>query len=498
MPDDEIANFVGELKRWRENRGFSAAGLSQAMHYSRSYVTKIENFQEFPSADFAKRADEKLAAGGAIRRAHRAAMQSTGTRATTKARTPPPGQPAHDSDLVVELDEAVLRYDHLTGTYQASQRRRIKNCGSEPIYRYLIRISVDRHPGSPERSNELYRNNPLTWEELNLSAYCGDEPMTWRVQHDRDAFKELWLLFENDGSHFPLYPDESAEIQYSYTVGDEKWGQWFQRAIRLPTDRIVVQLDFPSELNPKVWGMETSMSAEALPFRDPIQRTVNEDRIKYSWSSNNPPLHARYRLEWRFKNHHPKDEMPTSETLPSEQMTALGIIQEGDPILTTVARPFDLPNEADDARRVTAELQSALNRVASVHTFSKGMGIAAPQVGIPRSAAVVRAPDGTMVTLLNPIVIDESVNIDIQYEGCLSFFDVRGKVPRPLAIHVEHIDIDGRTQLTVFQQGLARLVAHEIDHLNGRLYRSRMLPGTSPIPLDQYRGTGEQWKYPTQ
>ncbi|MEV6769923.1 peptide deformylase [Nocardia sp. NPDC051030] len=495
MPD-EIANFVGELKRWRENRGLSQVRLAQAIQYDRSYVSKIENFQEFPSADFARRADEELVAGGAIKRAHRLAMQSQGTR-LPKASTAS-GQPAHDSGLVVELDEAILEYDHRTGTYRASQRRRIRNCSNEPIYRYLIRISVDRHPGSPEQSNELYRNNPLTWEELSLAAQCDDEPMTWRVQHDRDAFKELWLLFENDGSRFPLYPGESAEIRYSYTVGDEKWGQWFQRAIRLPTDKIIVQLDFPAELSPKVWGMETSMSAEAMPFRDAIQRIAVADRVRFSWSTNDPPLHARYRLEWRFKNHHPKDEMTSSKTLPSEQMASLGIVQDGDSILTATARRFDLPMEADDARRVIAELQSALNRVASVHTFSKGMGIAAPQVGISRSAAVVRAPDGAMITLLNPVVIEESVSIDIQYEGCLSFFDVRGKVPRPLAIHVEHVDIEGRTQLTVFKQGLARLVAHEIDHLNGRLYRSRMLPDTEPIPLAQYQGTGEQWSYPSQ
>lgn len=491
---DEMANFIGELKRWRENQGKSQSRLAKAIGYDRSYISKVETGQDFPAYDFAKRADEALAAGGAIRRAHKLAAQSL------------PGQPTrpdtvtnagtHDNaGLVVELEEAVLRYDHVTGDYRASQRRRIRNCGTEPISRYLIRISVDRHPGSPERSNELYRNNPLTWEELNIAANCDDEPMMWQVQHDRDAFKELWLLFENEDTRFPLYPGESTVIEYSYTVGDDKWGHWFQRAIRLPTDQIVVRLDFPVEVNPKVWGMETSMSAEAQPFREPIQRVESGDRVQFSWSTDSPPLHARYRLEWRFKNHQPKDEMPASEVLPSEKMASLGIVQEGDPVLAGEARPFDLPREADDARRVIAQLQSTMTRVAEVHTFSKGMGIAAPQIGIPRSAAVVCAPDQTLITLLNPTIIEESVDTDVQYEGCLSFFDVRGKVPRPLAIHVEHVDIDGAEQITVFERGLARLVAHEIDHLAGLLYRSRMLPGTQPIPVSQYRGTGQQWNY---
>ena len=45
---------------------------------------------------------------------------------------------------------------------------------------------------------------------------------------------------------------------------------------------------------------------------------------------------------------------------------------------------------------------------------------------------------------------------------------------------------------------MARLVAHEVDHLNGRLYVSRMREGTRPIPVAEYRGTGHAWAYPTQ
>ena len=66
------------------------------------------------------------------------------------------------------------------------------------------------------------------------------------------------------------------------------------------------------------------------------------------------------------------------------------------------------------------------------------MGLAAPQINIGRAAAVIRTPDGETITLLNPRICDESAETDEQYEGCLSFFEVRGMVPRPLAIEVEH------------------------------------------------------------
>jgi hypothetical protein len=66
-------------------------------------------------------------------------------------------QPASEhepgSGLLVEHDDAELIYDGRS--YQPTMRRRLLNCGDEPISRYLIRISVDRYPGSSEQSNEL-------------------------------------------------------------------------------------------------------------------------------------------------------------------------------------------------------------------------------------------------------------------------------------------------------------------------------------------------------
>jgi peptide deformylase len=184
-----------------------------------------------------------------------------------------------------------------------------------------------------------------------------------------------------------------------------------------------------------------------------------------------------------------------SPATPGQVMRSLGVVQEGDPILRRVARPFLLPDEAEDARRVVTALNSAAERIAQVHVFGKGMGIAAPQIGIDRAAAIVRTPDGQAITLFNPTIIEAGGDTDEQYEGCLSFFDVRGHVPRAHVIHVEHTDIDGTKKITIFERGVARLVAHEVDHLHGHLYTDRMRPDVSPITVEQYRGTGTNWKY---
>ncbi|MGI9002017.1 MAG: peptide deformylase [Pseudonocardia sp.] len=491
----EVSAFSVELQRWRDVRGLSRTALAKQMGYDRSYVSKVESGAERPSKDFASQAETVLRAGGALRSAFR---EYEATRTTTRPRplaVADPTDQAGPGSLVVDHDDATLYYDG--HTYRLTQRRLLVNGGLEPISRYLIRISVDRYPGDPERSNQLYSENPLTWEEIDLHAWHGQdrtEPMTWSTHHDRAAFKEVWLHFAGDLGHFPLYPGESTWIEYEYTVRDEHWGNWFQRAVRLPTTRLSVCLDFPSELTPAVWGLHTSMTAEAMPFRTAIDRTLDGDRAVFAWSCEDPPLHARYRLEWDFRGRTSPDSGQPAR--PSETMAALGVVQDGDPILRRVARPFDLPAEADDARRVITELRSAAERIGQAHTFGKGMGVAAPQVGIDRAAALIRPPGSdNAITLLNPTVIETITQVDEQYEGCLSFFDVRCLVRRPLVIHVEHTEVTGEKKITVFERGVARLVAHEIDHLHGILCRDHLADGTPPIPVEQYRGTGQTWNY---
>nr|BFE51451.1 hypothetical protein GCM10017745_48780 [Saccharothrix mutabilis subsp. capreolus] len=491
---DAVNAFAAELARWRDVRGLSRTTLAKAMGYDRSYVSKVESGNERPSQDFALAAEVALRAGGALREAFREFKTARADRA--RSLITDPIDHTGSGSLVVAHDEATLRYDG--NTYRLTQRRHLVNGGPDPITRYLIRISVDRHPGDPERSNRLYADNPLTWDEIDLHAWHGHgraEPMTWSAHHDRDAFKEVWLHFAGDSGHFPLYPGESTWIEYEYKVRDEHWGNWFQRAVRLPTTTLSVTLDFPAALEPVVWGLHTSMTADAMPFRTPLTRTTTGDRTLFAWSCDDPPLHARYRLEWDFRGRTAAAADPLPPR-PSRTMAALGVIQDGDPLLRRVARPFQLPAEAEDARRVITELHSAAQRIAQAHTFGKGMGVAAPQIGIDRAAALVHPPGTDKgITLLNPRIIEAGAEVDEQYEGCLSFFDVRCQIPRPLRIHVEHTDTTGNRKITVFERGMARLVAHEIDHLNGILRRDHLPDGRQPIPVEHYTGTGRSWNY---
>jgi peptide deformylase len=134
--------------------------------------------------------------------------------------------------------------------------------------------------------------------------------------------------------------------------------------------------------------------------------------------------------------------------------------------------------------------------VAELHRFNKGIWLAAPQIGASMAAAQVR-PAGARepIVLINPRVVAASVESDEQFEGCLSFFDVRGMVARPLRLTVESALLTGERIRVSYERAVARLVAHEVDHLEGRLYTDRMPPGAPLVPITQYEQTGQPWVY---
>jgi peptide deformylase len=181
---------------------------------------------------------------------------------------------------------------------------------------------------------------------------------------------------------------------------------------------------------------------------------------------------------------------------PSVQIGAAGIIQRGADVLHSPGRWFDLPRESALAEETVERLGSALVHVQRLHRFRKGIGLAAPQLGLSLAAAVVR-PIGARepIVLLNPRVVAASAETDEQFEGCLSFFDVRGLVARPLRLTVESATIAGERIRVTYEQAVARLVAHEIDHLNGQLYTDRMSADAPLVPVTQYDQADQPWVY---
>ncbi len=182
---------------------------------------------------------------------------------------------------------------------------------------------------------------------------------------------------------------------------------------------------------------------------------------------------------------------------PGERMKAIGIRQDDDPILRQVSRPFELPLEKDAAQLVIEQLQHAIEIAQQIHDFAKGLGVAAPQIGIDRALAIVIPLNEEPLILVNPRIVAQSEEMDEQYEGCWSFFDFRGLVSRPLDLEVAYQSVDGKERVTTVNHAMARLVAHEIDHLNSILYKDLMPRGRKLLTYEEYKQKKQSWHYPS-
>jgi peptide deformylase len=144
------------------------------------------------------------------------------------------------------------------------------------------------------------------------------------------------------------------------------------------------------------------------------------------------------------------------------------ILQIGDPVLrrrSTKITHFD------------AALSELVEDMIESMEAANGVGLAAPQIGIPKRLIIVAMPDdesyphpGERWAMCNPEVVKASRETEVGQEGCLSVAGYVGMVERPTSTIIRGQDIRGK-KLRVKAEGfLARAFLHEIDHLNGVLY----------------------------
>lgn len=146
-------------------------------------------------------------------------------------------------------------------------------------------------------------------------------------------------------------------------------------------------------------------------------------------------------------------------------MTILPIREYPDSVLREAAKPVE---------RFDEKLKAFLEDMWETMKENDGVGLAAPQVGVDRQIAVVQW-QGKRYVLINPRVVS-SEGKDIHEEGCLSAPGVYEEVARPTRIVVEAQDEEGNTYRIEEEGFMARALAHEIDHLQGRLFFDRLSP----------------------
>ena len=143
-------------------------------------------------------------------------------------------------------------------------------------------------------------------------------------------------------------------------------------------------------------------------------------------------------------------------------MALRNIIKDGDPALLKKSRVITV---------FDSRLHQLLDDMAETMEDANGAGLAAVQVGVIRRVCIVDVGDG-IVELINPKIIAASSEVQTGPEGCLSFPGLYGTVTRPVKVTVEAQDRYG-DPFTVEVEGLkTRALCHEIDHLDGIVFRT--------------------------
>jgi peptide deformylase len=180
----------------------------------------------------------------------------------------------------------------------------------------------------------------------------------------------------------------------------------------------------------------------------------------------------------------------------------LKIVQVGEPVLRQCARQLSQEEIA------IPETQQLILSMQETMRDAPGVGLAAPQIGLPLQLAVIedrpeyskdvssdrlaerqRQPVAFQV-LINPRIVEQSGEQVEFFEGCLSLAGFSALVKRSRQVAVEYWDERGQPRRVEAQGWYARILQHEIDHLNGRLYIDRM-ESRSFMSIDNI---GRYWK----
>jgi peptide deformylase len=154
----------------------------------------------------------------------------------------------------------------------------------------------------------------------------------------------------------------------------------------------------------------------------------------------------------------------------------LKIVQAGEPVLREAARPLTA------AEITSAEIQQLIELMRETMRDAPGVGLAAPQIGLPLQLAVIEDVAEVEATERAPVPFHVIVNprltlgeeaVDF-FEGCLSVEGFQAVVPRARTVQVAALDHRGEPVAIEARGWYARILQHEIDHLGGTLYIDRM------------------------
>ena len=161
----------------------------------------------------------------------------------------------------------------------------------------------------------------------------------------------------------------------------------------------------------------------------------------------------------------------------------LEIVTYGHPALRRRADP--IPEVTPEVRRLAGEMLAAMKQ-------RKGVGLAATQVNRMVRMFVTKVPDDRERVFINPEIIRTGIETEIKEEGCLSIPGPRSDVERSVQVRVQARNQRGRLFAIEVDDMLARVIQHELDHLNGVLFIDHLSETERQRVLSEYAARGAE------
>lgn len=155
----------------------------------------------------------------------------------------------------------------------------------------------------------------------------------------------------------------------------------------------------------------------------------------------------------------------------------LKLLKETDPVLRSPSETYDFSLDGDPSELVKS--------MAKIMFENNGIGLAAPQCGIMKRVLIMGTPE-LLIACINPEILT-FIGEEKGLEGCLSFPNLWLNVKRPSSVNVRYHNVDGTLTEQTFTGLKARVFQHELDHLNGICFDTKVGPVTLDLAKERRR-----------